>query len=114
MAHPLPPWTPRPRHFHVRPTAPLAIKAVRLVASVPLVTWSFGALLAATGDHVSLAIAPYFVLTGVLAILVGGGMGLLAIRRGERSVAAMATVPFFGLALIVFVGELIQLLVWLL
>jgi len=104
-------------HLHARPTTPLGVKSVRLVATGLLVTLSFAVLIAVSGDRPSPVsqVAPYVALAGLLAVLVGGAMAVLAItRRRERSIAAIATTPLFALALAVFVGELLQLIVWLL
>ena len=115
MTHSLPHRTRPARHFHVRPTTQLGVKSVLLVGTGVLVTLFFSTLIAVSAHGTSSSLAPYFALTGLLVTLVGGPMGLLAIiRHGERSVAAMATTPFFALALVVFMGELLQLLAWLL
>jgi len=51
----------------------------------------------------------------VLAILAGSATVMFSIiKHGERSVAAIATTPLLAMALVVFVGELAQLLAWLL
>ena len=84
---------------------------MRLAGTGVLVTLSFSTLAAVTG----FAVAPYFALAGVLAILAGSATVMFSIiKHGERSVAAIATTPLLAMALVVFVGELAQLLAWLL
>ena len=101
-------------HARFRPTTPLGARSVRLVVTGVWVTLSFSGLIALSADRPFFHLAPYLALV-LIATLAGGAMALLAFtRHGERSVAAIATLPLFAIALVVFLGELAQLLAWLL
>ena len=102
-------------HARFRPTTTLGVRSVRLVVTGVWLTLSFSALIALSADRPFFHLAPYVALVGLMATLVGGAMAFVAvIRDGDRSIAAIATLPLFAIALVVFLGELAQLLAWLL
>jgi len=96
------------RQLRFRPATRLGLNSVRLVGLGVLVTWSCSTLIAATDYRPPLFVAPILALAGLLAIIVGGSLALVAIaKQRERSVAAWATIPFWAAALLLVVGELL-------
>ena len=98
------------RFHHQRPATSEGTWSLRLVSGGFMLVALLVLLAGLTGVHADVgpvSLLGVFALAGLAFVIVGGAFAIVAIvRRGERSVFVLATLPVWALAVFLVVGEL--------